>query len=81
MRSFADEDTEFVLEKSETPVSVDGFAKGEPTGEVSCLVCGASAAAPEYIPHNRVDGEECPQSDVRSEYYLELHDPQRVLDG
>jgi hypothetical protein len=73
-RSFSDADTHFELVKSDTPISVDGYKIGEPTGEVRCEACSASAAAPEYIPHNRVDGEECPQADVVSEYYAELHD-------
>jgi hypothetical protein len=70
VRSFSDPDTEFILEKSDTPVDVDGFKLGEPTGEVSCAECGQSAGAPEYIPHL----PECPQADVRSRYYAELHE-------
>jgi len=68
-RSFADPDTEFVLVKSETPVSVDGFKLGEPTGEVQCAACGKVAGAPEYIPHE----PDCPQRDVASEWYAETH--------
>jgi hypothetical protein len=75
MRSFTDPDTEFVLEKSDTPASVDGVNLGEPTGEVICAECGQSAGAPEYINHK----PNCSQSDVYSEYYLELHDPVHVL--
>lgn len=73
MRSFSDPDTHFALLRSQTPVTVDGFKIGEPTGEVECEECGHSASAPEYIAHGRVDGEECPQEDVLSEYYMELH--------
>jgi len=75
MRSFADPDTEFVLEKSDTPVDVDGYKLGEPTGEVSCAECQQSAGAPEYINHK----PGCDQSDVRSRYYEQLHDPSAAL--
>lgn len=40
VRSFADPDTEFAIERSGTPVDVDGFKLGEPTGDVCCLRCG-----------------------------------------
>jgi hypothetical protein len=59
-RSFADPDTHFAL-PTRRP--------GEPTGEVVCCECGQSAGAPEYIPH--ADG--CPQADVTSRYYDDLH--------
>jgi hypothetical protein len=72
-RSFADPDTHFSLVRSETPVDVDGYKLGEPTGEVECCCCGASAAAPEYIAHDSVDGEECDQAGVTSRYYDDLH--------
>lgn len=68
-RSFTDPETHFELVRSETPVDVDGFKLGEPTGEVECCCCGASAAAPEYIAHE--DG--CAQADVTSRYYDDLH--------
>lgn len=72
-RSFSDPDTHFALIRSKTSIDVDGFRRGEPTGEVECEECGHSASAPEYIAHGRVDGEQCPQSNVTSEYYEELH--------
>lgn len=72
-RSFSDPETHFELIKSETPVSEDGYRLGEPTGDVKCECCGASAGAPEYINHDRVDGEECPQADVTSEWYDSTH--------
>lgn len=72
-RSFSDPETEFALERSETSVDVDGFKLGEPTGTVTCEECGQSAAAPEYINHDK----NCPQRDVRSEYYFETH-PQAI---
>lgn len=68
-RSFADPETEFILEKSDTPVDVDGLKIGEPTGEVTCSECGRSAAAPEYIAHL----PDCPQSDVRSRWWWQTH--------
>ncbi|QLH81004.1 hypothetical protein [Halosimplex pelagicum] len=68
-RSFSDPDTLFELVRSDTPVWDDGFKMGEPTGEVVCEGCGASAAAPEYINHDK----DCSQRDVTSEWYDELH--------
>jgi len=68
-RSFADPDTEFELVKSDTPVSVDGHALDEPTGEVRCVECGRISAAPEYIPHLPT----CPQGDVTSRWYDQMH--------
>ncbi|GAB6863291.1 hypothetical protein ACFR97_10375 [Haloplanus litoreus] len=68
-RSFADPDTEFVLDVSETPRTVDGFKPGEPTGKVICPHCGEAASAPEYIPHP----ENCRQSGVTSEWYERTH--------
>lgn len=68
-RSFADPDTEFTLERSDTPITADGFKMGEPTGEVTCDECGRTAGAPEYIPHLPT----CSQSDVRSEWYYKTH--------
>ncbi|MBX0325776.1 hypothetical protein EGH21_22420 [Halomicroarcula sp. F13] len=68
-RSFADPDTLFTLIRSDTPVDVDGFKLGEPTGEVECDECGQSAAAPEYINHL----PDCSQADVRSEWYYDIH--------
>jgi len=69
IRSFADPDTEFELVRSDTPVDADGYKLGEPTGEVKCLVCKQSAAAPEYINH--LPG--CQQSDVTSRWYALNH--------
>ena len=68
-RSFADPDTEFELVRSDTPVDVDGFKIGEPTGEVLCVECGRSAGAPEYIAHLPT----CGQADVTSEWYAKTH--------
>lgn len=68
-RSFSDPDTHFRLVRSDTPVSVDGFKIGEPTGEVECEDCGQSAAAPEHIAH--LPG--CDQVDVKSEWWKNTH--------
>ncbi|WP_135302623.1 hypothetical protein [Haloarcula amylovorans] len=68
-RSFADPETLFELVRSQTPVDVDGFKIGEPTGQIRCNECGRSAAAPAYIPHL----PDCPQRDVTSNYYDETH--------
>ncbi|GGO03745.1 hypothetical protein [Haloarcula pellucida] len=68
-RSFADPDTLFELVRSDTPVDVDGFKMGEPTGEVRCRECKKVAAAPEYIPH--LPG--CSQNDVTSNWYEQTH--------
>jgi len=68
-RSFADPDTEFELVKSDTPLDVDGFKLGEPTGEVRCGECGQAAGAPEYIPHLPT----CGQGDVTSRWYDQTH--------
>lgn len=64
---FADPRTRFRLLVSETPVTVDGFAMGEPTGEVECLECGATHANIDDIPHD----DTCPQRFVHSEWYAD----------
>jgi len=69
VRSFAAPDTEFTLVRSDTPVDVDGYKLGEPTGEVQCAECQRTAAAPEYISHL----PDCPQSDVTSRWYADTH--------
>lgn len=66
-KSFADPETHFRLERSKTPVSVDGFAKGEPTGDVTCEACGATAANIDEIPH----AKDCPQRFVRSGWWVD----------
>jgi hypothetical protein len=67
VRSFADEDTYFALERSDTPVTVDGYKLGEPTGRVSCTECRAVAANVDEIPHERA----CSQRFVHSRWYGE----------
>jgi hypothetical protein len=68
-RSFAEPSTEFELVRSDTPVDVDGYKMGEPTGEVRCAECGRISAAPEYIPHLPT----CSQGDVTSRWYDQTH--------
>jgi len=63
-RSFADPETHFEVVRSETPVDVDGYKIGEPTGEVRCEVCEATALTPEGIPHP----SDCPPRDVSSRW-------------
>lgn len=67
MRSFADPDTHFRIVRSDTPVSVDGYALGEPTGEVSCAECQATAMNVDEIPHRHG----CSQRFVHSQWYAE----------
>ena len=67
MRSFADPDTHFLLERSETTVDGDGFRLGEPTGRVSCAECRAVAENVDEIPHRR----DCSQRFVHSEWYVD----------
>lgn len=46
-----DPETHFEIQRSETPVDVDGFKVGEPTGEIVCDECGAQAMNVDEIPH------------------------------
>lgn len=64
-RSPFDPDTKYVLEKSDTPVTVDGFAKGEPTGEITCAHCGRTAKNVDEIPHSKC----CDQRWVRTDWW------------
>jgi hypothetical protein len=68
-RSFTDPETEFRLERSETPVTEDGYKLGELTGTVICEVCGQEAGNIDAINHE----PGCPQSDVVSDYWRETH--------
>lgn len=67
MQSFTAADTFFHIVVSETPVTVDGFALGEPTGEVECEECGAIAENIDEIPHDA----DCSQRFVHSAWYLD----------
>lgn len=55
-----DPDTHFEIVRSHTPVTVDGFALNEPTGEVRCDECGGAALHYAHIDHDAG----CPQADV-----------------
>lgn len=70
MRSFAEPDTEFRLERSGTPPTVDGLAIDEPTGEVTCVYCEATHENVDEIPHD----PGCPQRFVHSEWYADSMD-------
>lgn len=65
MKSFSDPDTHFEIVKSQTPVTVDGFALHEPTGEIRCEECGRSHHVVEEIPHEK----DCPQRGVVSRFW------------
>lgn len=66
-KSFSSPETAFRLERSDTPVNVDGFKLGELTGVVECLACGEAHTNIDEIPH----AEDCPQRWVRSEWWVE----------
>ena len=66
-RSFSDPSTEFHLERSDTPVNVDGFKLGELTGEVTCLECDKTGENIDEIPH----APQCEQRWVRSDWWVE----------
>ncbi len=65
MRSFSDRSTHFEIVRSQTPVSVDGFALHEPTGEVRCCSCNEQALNVDEIPHKK----DCPQRFVKSHWW------------
>ncbi|MDS0280325.1 hypothetical protein NDI85_21300 [Halomicroarcula sp. S1AR25-4] len=66
-RSFADPDTLFELVRSDTPVDVDGYKLGEPTGKIKCDECGAVAKNIDEIPHT----QGCSQRFVLSVWFVE----------
>ncbi|MFC7044319.1 hypothetical protein ACFQH6_20620 [Halobacteriaceae archaeon GCM10025711] len=49
--SFSDPDTHYRVIRSDTPIDVDGFNLGEPTGEIQCEECGAEHLNVDEIPH------------------------------
>lgn len=67
MRHFGDEDTNFEIVRSRTPVDVDGFKLNEPTGEIRCDECGGVAKNIDEIPHDN----DCPQRFTHSWWYLD----------
>jgi len=64
-RSPFDPETEFEIVRSDTPVTVDGFALHEPTGDVRCEECGQEAENIDEIPHD----PECSQRFVRTSWW------------
>jgi len=66
-KSFADPSTHFELVRSDTPVTVDGVALGEPTGDVRCAECGRAAENVDEIPH----APDCRQRWVRSRWWAD----------
>lgn len=73
MRSFTDPGTVFEVIVSKTNIAVDGFALGEPTGEVECLECGESHLNIDEIPHE----SDCSQRFVHSKWYADTMDADR----
>jgi hypothetical protein len=67
VRSVYDPETEFVLVRSETPVTVDGVAMNAPTGEVKCAECGQVAKNVDEIPHE----QDCGQRFARTDWWRE----------
>jgi hypothetical protein len=65
MKSFSDPRTHFRVVRSDTPVSVDGFKLGEPTGQIECEECGASHLNIDEIPHKA----DCSQRFVKSAWW------------
>lgn len=75
MRSFADAETHFAIVPSDSPITVDGYAKGEPKS-LECDECGAHVLIDgpdghqttiDDLPHDR----DCSQRGVVSRYYEE----------
>ncbi|WP_135363429.1 hypothetical protein [Halosimplex halophilum] len=71
-RSFADRDTEFYIDESKTPVTVDGYAKGEPM-ILGCRYCSAQVLLTRDPTDPGVDDfshdTDCPQRFVRSRWF------------
>jgi len=66
-RSPFNPETEFKIVRSDTPVTVDGFALHELTGEVRCLECDQIAENIDEIPHQ----QGCSQRFVRTSWWRE----------
>jgi len=73
-RSFADRDTEFVIEESKTPFTVDGYNRGEPM-ILACPYCSAQVLLTPDPTDPGIDDlshdTDCRQRFVRSEWYRE----------
>lgn len=87
--SFSDPDTHFSIERSDTPVDVDGYKIGEPMYLV-CDYCGARVLLTreptpgvDEINHDMVDGERCPQWNVRGRDWQAKHPEavERIMDS
>ncbi|ELY83455.1 hypothetical protein [Natrinema gari] len=60
-------ETEYRVVRSDTPVDVDGFKIGEPTGEIMCEACHRRAKNIDEIPH----AQDCPQRWTRTDFWRE----------
>lgn len=58
-------ETEYRVVRSETSIDIDGFRKGEPTGEIECLECGQSHLNIDEIPHD----EDCSQRFAKTDWW------------
>lgn len=71
-RSPFDPDTEFTIERSESPISEDGYKIGEPK-ILSCEFCNASVLITEDPSSPGVDDlsheRDCPQRFARSQWW------------
>lgn len=56
-------ETEYSLLRSKTPVDVDGYKMGEPTGEVQCHECDAVAENIDELPHDQEYSQRYVKSD------------------
>lgn len=69
-----DPDTEFIIRPSDSPVSVDGYAMGEPK-QLSCAYCSATVQITEDPTDPGVDDlnhdSDCPQRFCRSDWWLD----------
>lgn len=61
VQSAVDPEVHAVIRDSATPMSVDGYKLGEPTGLVVCEHCYRVARHWDWITHGRTsDGQRCP---------------------
>lgn len=66
-QSFSNPRTHYHIVRSDTPVDVDGFKIGEPTGEIECCECGESHLNIDEIPHD----DNCSQRFVKSDFWAQ----------
>lgn len=69
MMDVFDPSTEFQLVRSDTPRTVDGHKPGEPTGQVKCEACGATALNIDEIPH----AADCLQREAHTRWWRRRH--------